>query len=158
MGTPSAYLELLNHQNRKENTMAQLILNLEPDEILRAFTIGAKNEGFVCCSKRGLMPCPAGSPHETKSHARTEFLVTRNQSKHPDRGCAKASHDGRISGRGELDRASPKKMYEKFWTLSLSEEFRPLLQNSSKSCPAKYFPSKFLTAQRALCPTRAYTC
>ena len=100
----------------------------------------------------------ARNPHETKSHERTEFLVTRNQGKHPDRGCAKASHDDRISGRGELDRASPKKMYEKFWTLSLSEEFRPLLQNSSKSCPAKYFPSKFLTAQRALCPTRAYTC
>ena len=49
------------------------------------------------------------NPHETKSHERTEFLVTRNQGKHPDRGCAKASHDDRISGRGELDRASPKK-------------------------------------------------
>ena len=49
------------------------------------------------------------------------LLVTRNQSKHPDRGCAKASHDGRISGRGELDRASPQKMCEKFWTLSLFE-------------------------------------
>ena len=46
------------------------------------------------------------------------LLVTRNQSKHPDRGCAKASHDGRISGRGEFNRASPKKMCEKFWTLS----------------------------------------
>ena len=61
-------------------------------------------------------------PHETKSHERTEFLVARNQSKHPDRGCAKASHDDRISGRGELDRASPKKMCEKFWTLSQREE------------------------------------
>ena len=60
----------------------------------------------------------ARNPHETKSHERTEFLVTRNQGKHPDRGCAKASHDDRISGRGELDRASPKKMCEKFWTLS----------------------------------------
>ena len=39
-------------------------------------------------------------------------------SKHPDRGCVKASHDGRISGRGEFNRASPKKMCEKFWTLS----------------------------------------
>ena len=29
------------HQNRKENTMAQVILNLEIDEILRAFTTGA---------------------------------------------------------------------------------------------------------------------
>ena len=48
-------------------------------------------------------------PHETKSHERTEFLVARNQSKHPDRGCAKASHDDRISGRGKLDRASPPK-------------------------------------------------
>ena len=52
-------------------------------------------------------------PHETKSHERTEFLVARNQSKHPDRGCAKASHDGRISGRGELDRASPQKNVRK---------------------------------------------
>ena len=93
--------------------MAQIILNLEPDEILRAFTIGAKNEGFVCCSKKSLMPCPAGSPHETKSHERTEFLVTRNQGKHPDRGCAKASHNGRISGWGKLDRASPPKNMRK---------------------------------------------
>ena len=61
--------------------MAQVILNLEPDEILRAFTIGAKNEGFVCCSNKVLMQCPAGSPHETKSHSRTELLVTINQSK-----------------------------------------------------------------------------
>ena len=53
------------------------------------------------------------------------LLVTRNQSKHPDRGCAKASHDGRISGRGELDRASPKKMCEKFWTLSHFEDYGP---------------------------------
>ena len=44
--------------------------------------------------------------------------MTRNQGKHPDRGCAKASHDDRISGRGELDRASLKKMCEKLWTLS----------------------------------------
>ena len=55
----------------------------------------------------------ARNPHETKSHEWTEFLVTRNQSKHPDRGCAKASHDGRISGRGELDRASLKKNVRK---------------------------------------------
>ncbi|MEE0405996.1 MAG: hypothetical protein UDQ58_05390, partial [Desulfovibrio sp.] len=66
----------------------------------------------------------ARNPHETKSHERTEFLVTRNQGKHPDRGCAKASHDDRISGRGELDRASPQKMCEKFWTLSLFVPFR----------------------------------
>ena len=56
-----------------------------------------------------------------KSHGRTEFLVSRNQGKHPDRGCAKASPDDRISGRGELDRASPKKMCEKFWTISKIE-------------------------------------
>ena len=55
----------------------------------------------------------ARNPHETKSHERTEFLVTRNQGKHPDRGCAKASHDDRISGRGELDRASPQKNVRK---------------------------------------------
>ena len=41
------------------------------------------------------------------------LLVTRNQSKHPDRGCAKASHDGRISGRGEFNRASPQKNVRK---------------------------------------------
>ena len=45
--------------------MAQVILNLEIDEILRAFTIGAKNEGFVCCSKKGLMPCPTESPQNS---------------------------------------------------------------------------------------------
>ncbi len=57
--------------------------------------------------------------HETKSHEWTGFLVTRNQSKHSYRECAKASHDVRISDRGELDRASPQKMCEKLWTLSL---------------------------------------
>ena len=43
-----------NHQNRKENTMAQVILNLEIDEILRAFTTGAKNEGFRLLLQKGL--------------------------------------------------------------------------------------------------------
>ena len=55
----------------------------------------------------------ARNPHETKSHEWTEFLVTRNQRKHPDRECAKASHDGRISGRGEIDWASPPKNVRK---------------------------------------------
>ena len=54
MGTPSVCLELPNHQNRKENTMAQIILNLEFDEILRAFTTGAKNEGFRLLLQKGL--------------------------------------------------------------------------------------------------------
>ena len=53
MGTPSVCLELHNHQNRKENTMAQVILNLEIDEILRAFTTGAKNEGFRLLLQKG---------------------------------------------------------------------------------------------------------
>ena len=34
--------------------MAQVILNLEPDEILRAFTTGAKNEGFRLLLQKGL--------------------------------------------------------------------------------------------------------
>ena len=50
---PSVCLELHNHQNRKENTMAQVILNLEIDKILRAFTIGAKNEELRLLLPRG---------------------------------------------------------------------------------------------------------
>ena len=34
--------------------MAQVILNLEFDEILRAFTTGAKNEGFRLLLQKGL--------------------------------------------------------------------------------------------------------
>jgi len=34
--------------------MAQFILNLEIDEILRAFTTGAKNEGFRLLLQKGL--------------------------------------------------------------------------------------------------------
>ena len=34
--------------------MAQVILNLEPDEILRAFTTGAKNEGLRLLLQKGL--------------------------------------------------------------------------------------------------------
>ena len=63
------------------------------------------------------------NPHETKSHEWTEFLVTGNQSKYPARGCAKASHDVRISGRGELDQASPQKMCDKLWTFRNSSFF-----------------------------------
>ena len=40
MGTPSVCLELHNHQNRKENTMAQIILNLEFDEITGIYDRG----------------------------------------------------------------------------------------------------------------------
>ena len=34
--------------------MAQVILSVEPDEILRAFTTGAKNEGFRLLLQKGL--------------------------------------------------------------------------------------------------------
>ena len=34
--------------------MAQVILSVEPDEILRAFTTGAKNEGFRLLLRKGL--------------------------------------------------------------------------------------------------------
>jgi len=97
--------------------MAQIILNLEPDEILRAFTIGAKNEGFVCCSKKGLMPCPAGSPHETKSHARTEFLVTRNQSKIRTVGARKPPIMAGFQAGENLTGRVPQKICEKLWAL-----------------------------------------
>ena len=97
--------------------MAQLILNLEPDEILRAFTIGAKNEGFVCCSKKGLMPCPAGSPHETKAHARTEFLVTRNQSKIRTVGARKPPIMAGFQAGENLTGRVPQKICEKLWAL-----------------------------------------
>ena len=67
MGTPSVCLELQNHQNRKENTMAQVILNLEIDEILRAFTIGAKNEELRLLLPRG------------QRHARQRVLYQQRQ-------------------------------------------------------------------------------
>ena len=67
MGTPSVCLELHNHQNRKENTMAQVILNLEIDEILRAFTIGAKNEELRLLLPRG------------QRHARQRVLYQQRQ-------------------------------------------------------------------------------
>ena len=40
--------------------MAQVILNLEIDEILRAFTTGAKNEGFRLLPRKGLKAIPDG--------------------------------------------------------------------------------------------------
>ena len=40
--------------------MAQVILNLEIDEILRAFTTGAKNEGFRLLLRKGLKAIPDG--------------------------------------------------------------------------------------------------
>ena len=43
-----------NHQNRKENTMAPIIINLEFDEILRVFTTGDKNEEFRLLLQEGL--------------------------------------------------------------------------------------------------------
>ena len=45
--------------------MAQVILNLEPDEILRAFTTGAKNEGFRLLLRKGLKAIPDGESSET---------------------------------------------------------------------------------------------
>jgi len=40
--------------------MAQVILSVEPDEILRAFTTGAKNEGFRLLLRKGLKAIPDG--------------------------------------------------------------------------------------------------
>ena len=40
--------------------MAQVILSVEPDEILRAFTTGAKNEGFRLLPRKGLKAIPDG--------------------------------------------------------------------------------------------------
>ena len=40
--------------------MAHVILNLEIDEILRAFTTGAKNEGFRLLLRKGLKAIPDG--------------------------------------------------------------------------------------------------
>ena len=76
MGTPSVCLELQNHPNRKENTMAQIILNLEFDEILRAFTTGAKNEGLRLLLQKGLNAMLERESSEqlgaTKRYERTE--------------------------------------------------------------------------------------
>ena len=114
--------------------------------------------------RRGLLRAEndsrARNPHETKSHERTEFLVTRNQGKHPDRGCAKASHDDRISGRGELDRASPKKMCEKFWTLSETAAlcfFLPSVDergNGFSPSRGRVFYNCLRDARTVICPLR----
>ena len=45
--------------------MAQVILSVEPDEILRAFTTGAKNEGFRLLLRKGLKAMPGGSPQSS---------------------------------------------------------------------------------------------
>ena len=56
--------------------MAQVILNLEPDEILRAFTTGAKNEGFRLLLQKGLNAMLERESSEqlgaTKRYERTE--------------------------------------------------------------------------------------
>ncbi len=52
--------------------MAQFILNVEPYEILRAFTTGAKRKNSVCCSERGSKPylteSPQSSPEKRYGH------------------------------------------------------------------------------------------
>ena len=45
--------------------MAQFILNVEPYEILRAFTTGAKRKNSVCCSERGSKPYLTESPQSS---------------------------------------------------------------------------------------------
>ncbi len=42
--------------------MAQVIINLEPDEILRAFTTGAQKEGFRLLLRKRLEAIPGGEP------------------------------------------------------------------------------------------------
>ena len=83
MGTPSVCLELQNHQNRKENTMAQIILNLEFDEILRAFTDNVHNFSHIFLGLARLnSPLPEIRPSwEAFAHPRSGcllwFLVTK---------------------------------------------------------------------------------
>jgi len=45
--------------------MAQFILNVEPYEILRAFTTEAKRKNSVCCSERGSKPYLTESPQSS---------------------------------------------------------------------------------------------
>ena len=55
--------------------MAQVIFNVEPDEILRAFTTGAKNEGFRLLLQKGLNAMPDRESSEqlwAKRYERTE--------------------------------------------------------------------------------------
>ena len=55
MGAPSVCLESLK-TNRKENTMALAILNLESGKILRAFMTGDKNKEFSQLLQKGRKP------------------------------------------------------------------------------------------------------
>ncbi len=49
--------------------MAQVILNLEFDEILRVFTTGAKNEGFRLLLQKGLNAMLEGSPQNSSEQS-----------------------------------------------------------------------------------------
>ena len=59
--------------------MAQVILNLELDEILRAFTTGAKNEGFRLLLQKGLNAMldrgPQNSSEQSAMSAQTSALT-----------------------------------------------------------------------------------
>ena len=101
--------------------------NNPPERINREIRRRTGVAGNFPDGKSALMLGGAGLRYLAGHKWGTEFLVTRNQSKHPDRGCAKASHDGRISGRGEPDRASQKKCAKNSgrYHLRHNQEFSP---------------------------------
>ncbi len=61
--------------------MAQVILNLEPDEILRAFTTGAKNEGFHLLLPKELKAIPDGESATQPGARRYERTEERTDSR-----------------------------------------------------------------------------
>ncbi|MFR3976355.1 MAG: hypothetical protein ACLTZ2_10005 [Desulfovibrio sp.] len=59
--------------------MAQVILNLEPDEILRAFKTGPKNKGFRLLLPKGLNAMPHRESSEQPWAKRYERTGTHGQ-------------------------------------------------------------------------------
>ena len=86
-----------NHSNRKENTMAQVILNLELDEILRAFTTGAKNEGFRLLLQKGLNAMPGRESSEQPGAKRYEHTEERTDSRNGVRTRELKTRIGRLT-------------------------------------------------------------
>ena len=71
--------------------MAQFILNVEPYEILRAFTTGAKRKNSVCCSERGSKPYPTGSPQSSPEQGGMGVQGERTDSRYNVRRMSQAN-------------------------------------------------------------------
>ena len=77
--------------------MAQFILNLEIDEILRAFTTGAKNEGFRLLLQKGLNAMPGRESSEQPGAKRYEHTEERTDSRNGVRTRELKTRIGRLT-------------------------------------------------------------